>query len=72
MQITASDLILLGHAACGVLGSIAALWVFVEALNATPDSAPRMRAAGLIGKISCLLALSDGAIRAASGQLLAT
>src|SRR6185437_11131082 len=52
MQITASDLILLGHAACGVLGSIAALWVFVEALNATPDSAPRLRAAGLIGAVA--------------------
>ena len=52
MAITASDLILLGHAACGVLGIIAALWVFVEALSPTPESSVRMRAAALIGAVA--------------------
>ncbi|HVW10961.1 MAG TPA: hypothetical protein VHC90_20385 [Bryobacteraceae bacterium] len=52
MSITASDLILLSHATCGVIGIAAALWVFVEALNATPQSAVRMRTAALIGAVA--------------------
>src|SRR5271163_1481963 len=34
MKVTLSDVILLGHAAFGILGTLSALWVFVEALNA--------------------------------------
>ena len=52
MNITSSDIILLAHAACGVLGSLAALWVFLEALNARPEGASRMRKAALIGAIA--------------------
>lgn len=38
-----SDVVLLGHAACGILGTLAALWVFVEALNARAENARRIR-----------------------------
>jgi hypothetical protein len=38
-----NDLILLGHAAFGALGILAALWVFVEALNASEKNASRIR-----------------------------
>jgi hypothetical protein len=50
-----SDLILLSHAACGGLGCMAALWVFVEALNARPENASRIRAAALTTTI-CIAA----------------
>jgi hypothetical protein len=50
-NITASDVILLAHAAFGVTGSIAALWVFVEALNASPRNAGRLRIAACITAI---------------------
>ncbi len=43
MNIQMSDLILLGHAAFGILGTLAALWVFVEALNAREENAARIR-----------------------------
>ncbi|HWE50147.1 MAG TPA: hypothetical protein VG273_10180 [Bryobacteraceae bacterium] len=46
--ITASDLILLAHAAFGVTGCIAALWVFVECLNASPANAGRLRTAAYL------------------------
>ena len=52
MNITSSDIILLAHASFGVLGSLAALWVFVEALNARPESAGRLRTAALLGAIA--------------------
>ena len=52
MNITGSDIILLAHASFGVLGSLAALWVFIETLNARPESAGRMRTAALIGAIA--------------------
>jgi len=38
-----SDVILLAHSTFGVLGTLAALWVFVEALNATERNAGRIR-----------------------------
>ncbi len=52
MNITSSDIILLAHASFGVLGSLAALWVFIEALNARPEGAGRMRLAALIGALA--------------------
>lgn len=52
MDITGSDIILLAHASCGVLGSLAALWVFIEALNARPESAGRIKTAALVGAIA--------------------
>jgi len=52
MNITSSDIILLAHASFGVLGSLAALWVFIEALNARTESAGRMRTAALIGAMA--------------------
>jgi len=42
------DVLLLAHAACGVTGSMAALWVFVEALNARPSNTRRIEIAALI------------------------
>ncbi len=47
MNITASDLILMTHATLGVLGTLAAIWVFVEALNAQEGNAGRIRLASL-------------------------
>ena len=52
MNITSSDIILLAHASFGVLGSMAALWVFLEALNARPESAARIRKAALLCAIA--------------------
>lgn len=40
-------MILLAHASFGALGCLAALWVFVEALNARPENAARTRGAAL-------------------------
>lgn len=45
MNVTMSDVILLAHATCGVLGTLAAVWVFVEALNAQEQNARRTRVA---------------------------
>jgi len=45
MKVTMSDLILLGHATFGILGTLSALWVFVEALNAREENAARIRLA---------------------------
>lgn len=46
-----SNLILL-HAASGVTGSLAALWVFAEALHASAESERRIRTAAFIAAIS--------------------
>jgi hypothetical protein len=51
MNITNSDIILMAHAAFGLLGGMAALWVFIEALNARPESAGRIRTAALVAAI---------------------
>src|SRR5665213_840347 len=48
LNVTGSDVILLAHAAFGVTGCIAAIWVLVEALNAQPGNAGRTRAAALL------------------------
>lgn len=45
MNITSSDVILLAHATFGVLGTLSALWVFVDALNAREQNARRIRRA---------------------------
>jgi len=52
MNISTSDAILLAHAAFGVTGCLAALWVFLEALNAQPGNAGRTRAAALVTALS--------------------
>jgi hypothetical protein len=43
VNITSNDAILLAHATVGVLGTLSALWVFVEALNAREQNAERIR-----------------------------
>jgi hypothetical protein len=48
MSVTASDAILLAHATFGVLGTLSAVWVFVEALNAREENATRTRNAALL------------------------
>src|ERR1019366_3068984 len=48
LNIANSDVILLAHAAFGVLGCLAALRVFVETINARPANAGRIRAAALV------------------------
>jgi hypothetical protein len=54
-----SDVILLGHATFGILGTLAALWVFVEALNARAENAARIRrgatAAAICMSLACVL-----------------
>jgi hypothetical protein len=55
MNITGNDAILLAHATLGVLGTLAALWVFVETLNAGEENASRIRAAAL-GVTVCTVA----------------
>jgi hypothetical protein len=52
MDITSRDVILLGHAAFGSLAGMAALWVFVETLNARPENAGRTYNASLIAAIA--------------------
>jgi len=48
LYIASSDVILLAHAAFGATGCLAALWVFVEALNAQPANAARVRRGALM------------------------
>lgn len=48
MIITGSDVILLAHSTFGVLGTMSALWVFVEALNAREENEGRIRRAALL------------------------
>jgi hypothetical protein len=43
VRVTANDLILLAHATLGVLGTLSALWVFVETLHAQEQNAQRIR-----------------------------
>lgn len=52
MNVSLSDAVLLGHAAFGVAGSLAALWVFVEALNARSENIGRIRKAAWIAAAS--------------------
>lgn len=55
MNISSSDVILLAHAAFGVTGCLAALWVFVETLNARPGNARSIQRAALITAIMMTL-----------------
>jgi hypothetical protein len=55
MNITASDVILLAHAGFGILGTLAAVWVFVDALNAREGNARRIQTAALIVS-ACMVA----------------
>lgn len=48
MSVTISDVILLAHATFGALGTLLALWVFVEALNASETNASRTHNVALI------------------------
>jgi hypothetical protein len=48
LNISSSDVILLAHAAFGVTGCMAALWVFVETINARPANAARTKTAALV------------------------
>ena len=51
MNISGSDVILLAHSTFGVFGTMAALWVFVEALNAREENAGRIRKAALLASL---------------------
>jgi hypothetical protein len=44
VNITANDVIFFAHATVGMLGTLLALWVFVETLNAREENAGRIRA----------------------------
>lgn len=48
MNISSSDVLLLAHAACGFTGCTAALWVFIEVLNASPANISRIRIAAVL------------------------
>ncbi|MDP8990975.1 MAG: hypothetical protein M3N41_12960 [Acidobacteriota bacterium] len=52
MHILSSDVILLAHATFGVTGCQAALWVFVEALNAGLANRGRIRTAALLTAVA--------------------
>jgi hypothetical protein len=60
MNVSASDVLLLSHAALGVAGCLAALWVFVETLHAEPegfaDNGGRIRAASMLTAVCMALA----------------
>jgi hypothetical protein len=56
-----SDFILLGHATFGILGTLAALWVFVETLNAHEENASRIRRAATgVAICMCLACVLGG------------
>ena len=48
MNVTNSDVILLVHATFGMLGTLSAVWVFVEALNAREENERRIRKGALL------------------------
>ena len=60
MNITASDAALLAHAALGVLGTLSAVWVFVETLNANEQNARRIQTAALAVAVFMVLAWIAG------------
>jgi len=60
MNITASDAILLAHSTFGVLGTLSAVWVFVETLNAGERNAGRLRRAASVTALAMVAALILG------------
>ncbi len=56
MNISTKDLIVLAHAAFGVTGCMAAIWVFVETLSAKPESAHRIQVAALVAALCMAVA----------------
>ena len=56
-----SDLVLLSHPVFGVLGTLSAVWFFVEALNASEANAVRLRWAALsVAVFVCLAWVAGG------------
>jgi hypothetical protein len=51
LNISTSDVVLLAHAAFGVAGCLAAVWAFVEALNAQPANVARIKTAAVVAAI---------------------
>jgi hypothetical protein len=47
VNITSNDAILLTHATLGVLGTLSALWVFIETLSAREQNAERIQRVAL-------------------------
>jgi hypothetical protein len=60
MSVTANDVILLAHAAFGVLGTVLAVWVFAETLNASEDNELRLRRVALAVTLSIVAAALFG------------
>jgi hypothetical protein len=61
MNIRMSDVILLAHASFGVLGTLSALWVLVEALSAREENAARIRrSAAAVAICMCVACLLGG------------
>jgi hypothetical protein len=52
MKVTLSDITLLAHASLGVLGCLAAIWVFFEALHASGANSSRLRIAAMTTALS--------------------
>ena len=51
-----SDIVLFAHPTCGVLGTMAAVWVLAEALNASEANAARLRLASFMVAIAFAMA----------------
>lgn len=51
MNVSGSDIILLAHSTFGVFGTLAAVWVFVETLNAREQNAGRTRTAAWVAAL---------------------
>ncbi len=56
VNVTSRDVIVLAHASFGVLGTLSAAWVAVEALNAREENATRTRTVALIVAACMLMA----------------
>jgi hypothetical protein len=55
MDIAVSDVVLFAHPTCGVLATLAAVWVLVEALNASEANQARLRlVARAVAVLLCL------------------
>ena len=61
MDVALSDIVLFAHPTCGVLATLAGVWVIVEALNATEANQVRTRRAALaVSTLLCLAWLLGG------------